>query len=227
MSITEIAPLLPSPIADRLDSPTGDASTASTVADFDSFLKLLTAQLENQDPLAPLESTEFIAQLASFSAVEQQIGTNDRLDLLAAQALNNDLATFAGWIGQDVAATTGVFRAGVQDVRFQVPVDASLERIDATVKDANGATVASFPVSTETNGLATWTPDSALAGQDLSIELSLQGPEGSLQTQTAEVLRRVSGVHGTASGPILDLADGGTLSPDSVGRVAAAADPES
>ena len=48
-------------------------------SDFTTFLKLLTAQLRNQDPLKPLDSTEFVAQLATFSSVEQQVKTNDTL----------------------------------------------------------------------------------------------------------------------------------------------------
>ena len=50
--------------------------------DYDMFLRLMTAQLKNQDPLQPLDGTEFVAQLAQFSGVEQQIKTNERLDFL-------------------------------------------------------------------------------------------------------------------------------------------------
>ena len=57
-----------------------DGGSANEMAgDFETFLKLLTAQLRNQDPLQPMDSTEFVAQLASFSAVEQQVRANDRL----------------------------------------------------------------------------------------------------------------------------------------------------
>ena len=46
-------------------------------ANFDTFLSLLTAQLRNQDPLEPVNSTDFVAQLAQFSAVEQQVQSNN------------------------------------------------------------------------------------------------------------------------------------------------------
>ena len=57
----------------------GDDATAAITGDFETFLTLLTTQMRNQDPLKPMDSTEFVAQLASFSAVEQQIRANDRL----------------------------------------------------------------------------------------------------------------------------------------------------
>ena len=44
--------------------------------DLDAFLLLLTTQLQNQDPLSPLEPTEFTGQLVQFASVEQQIATN-------------------------------------------------------------------------------------------------------------------------------------------------------
>src|SRR5262245_43761270 len=51
----------------------------------DAFLKLLVAQISHQDPLKPMADTEFVAQLAQFSALEQQMGTNKMLELVAVQ----------------------------------------------------------------------------------------------------------------------------------------------
>ncbi len=53
-----------------------DSVANSIAGDFNTFLRLLTAQMENQDPLEPTNNTEFVAQLASFSAVEQQVEGN-------------------------------------------------------------------------------------------------------------------------------------------------------
>ncbi len=65
-------------------------AAANAKVDYDAFLTLLTAQLKNQDPTNPTDSTQYLSQLASFSSVEQQIQTNDKL----AQLLQ------AGQIGQ-------------------------------------------------------------------------------------------------------------------------------
>ena len=64
---------------------TDAASTAKAAAptvDYNGFLQLLIAQLKNQDPTQPTDSTQFVSQLASFSAVEQQVQTNAKLDSL-------------------------------------------------------------------------------------------------------------------------------------------------
>ena len=57
-------------------------STGASTLGYDAFLKLLVAQMQNQDPTKPMDSTEFIAQLASFSSVEQSVKINSKLDAL-------------------------------------------------------------------------------------------------------------------------------------------------
>lgn len=59
---------------------TSTTSTAKANVDYESFLRLLVAELKHQDPTEPMDSTEYIAQLASFSGVEQSIQTNSKLD---------------------------------------------------------------------------------------------------------------------------------------------------
>jgi flagellar basal-body rod modification protein FlgD len=83
-----------------------DAATSSPATAFaqavlgkDDFLRLLVAKLENQNPLAPAEDTEFVAQLATFSSLEQLITVNDNLESLAAtqgQLINAQALTLIG-----------------------------------------------------------------------------------------------------------------------------------
>ena len=64
-------------------------TAASNLVDYNSFLKLLVAQMKNQDPMNPTDSTQYLSQLASFSSVEQQVQTNTKLDsLITASNLN-------------------------------------------------------------------------------------------------------------------------------------------
>src|SRR3954470_16845990 len=72
----------------------------------EDFLKLLVAQLKNQDPLAPQDNTHFVAQLAQFSSLEQGMGVNDRLDKLMLQNQGLANSNIISMVGQ-VATVKG------------------------------------------------------------------------------------------------------------------------
>ena len=98
MSITPLASAgaaLPGD-ANRPDraAPAGDRSPLA--ADFQSFLTMLTVQMRNQDPLNPMQSSDFAVQLATFAGVEQQVRTNSLLSEMAAASGLSDLARSVG-----------------------------------------------------------------------------------------------------------------------------------
>ena len=66
----------------------------------DAFLKLLVAQLKHQDPLKPQDNTQFVAELAQFSSLEQTMGINERLDLLSAQSRGLQNAEVVSLVGK-------------------------------------------------------------------------------------------------------------------------------
>jgi flagellar basal-body rod modification protein FlgD len=112
----------------------------------DDFLKLLTVQLQHQDPMTPMNNEDLIAQLAQFSSLEQleNINTNLQnnmdLDLILTQVLNNTAA--AGLIDKVVAAQTDELHldsSGSAQVSFDLASDA--ERVVVTIKDESGAVV--------------------------------------------------------------------------------------
>ncbi len=63
----------------RATSPSGGATATNTEVNKDAFLTLLVEQLKHQDPLAPQDGAQFIAQLAQFNSLEQLISINERL----------------------------------------------------------------------------------------------------------------------------------------------------
>lgn len=98
---------------------TGTTSTQTTATnaslDYDAFLTLLVAEMKNQDPTQPMDSTEYIAQLASFSNVEQAIQTNAKLDaLLTASALSQADAA----LGRTVTSPDGSVSGTVESLRI-------------------------------------------------------------------------------------------------------------
>lgn len=128
-------------------APTGEGrdpqSSALSSPDFNSFLTLLTAQLRNQDPLNPQDPTQFVAQLASFSSVEQQVTTNSLLQGIAS-ALGGEgdlLQTASAWIGNDVETTVNTISFQGDSISLIVPPGAQGESRDIVIRDQAGREV--------------------------------------------------------------------------------------
>ena len=109
-------------------------------SDFETFLKMLTVQMQNQDPLNPIDSKEFATQLAQFSGVEQQVRTNDLLTNLNAQMGLMGMAQLASWVGMEARADAPAWFDG-QPVTIAPQVSASAESAMLVVKDEAGAEV--------------------------------------------------------------------------------------
>ncbi|BAV47655.1 flagellar basal body rod modification protein [Mesorhizobium loti] len=83
-------------------------STSKTAVDYQSFLKLLIAEMKNQDPTKPMDSTQYVAQLATFSQVEQSVQTNTKLDqIMQSSALSQADAIIGRTITSADGKTTG------------------------------------------------------------------------------------------------------------------------
>ena len=94
-------------------TPATTPATQSSTVDYNQFLQLLVAQLKNQDPTSPMDSTSYLSQLASFSTVEAQTNTNNKLDsLLTSSALQ----TADSAIGRTVTSADGTVSGVVSSV---------------------------------------------------------------------------------------------------------------
>ncbi|QND56527.1 flagellar hook assembly protein FlgD [Mesorhizobium huakuii] len=83
-------------------------STSKTAVDYQSFLKLLIAEMKNQDPTKPMDSTQYVAQLATFSQVEQSVQSNTKLDqIMQSSALSQADAIIGRSITSADGKTTG------------------------------------------------------------------------------------------------------------------------
>jgi flagellar basal-body rod modification protein FlgD len=105
-------------------SAVGTAAAASTSAtsigsaqavDYQSFLRLLVAQMKNQDPTSPMESTDYVAQLATFSQVEQSVQMNNKLE---AMLISSSLGQASGLIGRHVETMDGKASGVVKSVEL-------------------------------------------------------------------------------------------------------------
>jgi len=110
MEISSATPAISGASATDTTDASGAASTITS--DFETFLVMLTAQLKNQDPLNPIDSTDYATQLATFSGVEQQVKTNDLLESLAAQMGTMSMSQLSGWVGMEARVAAPVYFDG-------------------------------------------------------------------------------------------------------------------
>lgn len=120
--------------------------------DFSQFLTLLTTQLQNQDPLSPMDSTEFTNQLVQFSQVEQQINQNQKLDDLVALQMSNMSSLSLGYVGLDVSYLSAEFNFEGKDqpieLYYALPQDAGKAKMH--IYNENGSIVYSSDVPRST-----------------------------------------------------------------------------
>jgi len=194
-------------------------SSADTLSsDFDTFLKMLTVQMENQDPLNPIESTDFAVQLATFSGVEQQVQTNDLLTGLTERLGIGGIGQYASWIGLEARAPVAANFDGAP-VTVYPNLPAAADQATLIVRDASGGEVqrTALPVPSDSYvwngtdnsgapvppGYYTFETEAAVAGEPISFE-------------TAEVYARITEARLDGETGLLVFADGSTARADAV-----------
>lgn len=118
----------------------GDASKSKvTIAnDFDTFLKLLTTQLQNQNPLEPLDTNQFTQQLVQFSEVEQGIKTNENLERLLLLQTANAITGSVSYIGKTVELAGATQPLKDNSATWPLKLGADAQNTTLTIKDADG-----------------------------------------------------------------------------------------
>ena len=125
----------------------GAAKAAKSVTgDFQTFLTLLTAQLRAQDPLNPADSTEFVAQLADFAGVEQQVQTNQKLDALVTALSDDSAKGLSVWLGMQVRAAASAAFDGTTPLALHTTPEPGAELAVLVVRDTVGTEVARVTV---------------------------------------------------------------------------------
>lgn len=146
----------------------GGAKTASAgTLSKDQFLKLLIEQLKHQDPLSPMQNTEFTSQMAQFSQLEQLYNVNTNLGTMAQASVSQNNAQSLNLIGKEVKAAGNsleVSKGGVSQMSFSLPENVSDASI--SISDAKGNVVATIDSGAKASGdnTVTWDGHDA-AGQ--------------------------------------------------------------
>jgi flagellar basal-body rod modification protein FlgD len=133
-----------------------DDATKKLTDTYNNFLTLLTKQLQNQDPLNPMDTAQFTQQLVSFSAVEQQINSNKNLEkLIGLQSATNAFGAVS-FLGNRVAVDSDQVSLQGGKASFQYEIDHSASRAVLKVMDSRGQTVL---VQEANKGIGTYNVD--------------------------------------------------------------------
>jgi flagellar basal-body rod modification protein FlgD len=202
-----------------LTSTTSTSSTSgSSMLAKDDFLKLLITQLQNQDPLNPMEGTEFATQLAQFSSVEQLANINETLtdsvtvNQLMTQSIGNSLATTM--IGKDIKATGDSFTLSAGnsiDLGYTLGDDAATVTVKIT--DAAGSVVRTMTINNADKGDGTVTWDglndngSRMPDGTYSFSVSAVDSAGTTVDSSSYITGTISAVRFTTSGTVF-IVDG-------------------
>ncbi len=194
--------------------------------DFDKFLRLMTEQLRNQDPLNPADPTEFVAQLATFSSVEQSIKSNEKLDQLIAATVGLANYSATNLIGKAVESQTGQVRATGQPLEFAYEPVADATRAVAQVRDANGGLIRDIPLTLGSERqTAIWDgkskDGSAVTSGVHAIEILHYKDEDLIAQAPATTQSTVTEIVLDPAGALLTLANGSVVRADEVRAVRA------
>lgn len=187
----------------------GATSDRARLSDnYDTFLILLTAQLQNQDPLSPMDSTEFTQQLVQYSQVEQQIRTNEQLESLVDQYRAASTGAALSYLGKDaiIEADNTYLANGEANWAYELPTAA--DALTIRVVDANGRAVYTTTTAARGQGehLFTWdgtTADGGTAADGvytLDVEAANNGED--LQ-ETIRVRETILGVDFSGNTPVV------------------------
>ncbi len=189
------------------------AKDARGIADnFDAFLLLLTTQLQNQNPLDPLDTNEFTQQLVQFAGVEQSIRTNENLENLANISAANVAAATANFIGKKV--TVGSTRTDLKDGEAEWTYNAGsgAESAKFTIRDDAGNVVWQEEQSISAGRTAfVWdgrTTDGSTAPEG-TYQLTVEAKDGDGETVSVdvEVSARIDGIDYSGDEPVLLAGD--------------------
>ena len=195
--------------APRTTTPDKDPKSMIS-SDFDTFLRMMTTQLQNQDPLNPIDSADYAVQLATFSGVEQQARTNKLLESMQAEFGLMGMAQMAGWVGKEARSTAPVWVDG-QPVTLSPTPAIGADRAVLAVYNAQGTLVSRDDVPLAGRSLD-WAPVDAagapLPGGSYTFKLESYAGDQMINSKPVEAYGRITEVRGGTGGTTLVLEGG-------------------
>ncbi|KZY02389.1 MULTISPECIES: flagellar hook assembly protein FlgD [unclassified Sulfitobacter] len=195
------------------------ASTEKLKESYDNFLTLLTAQISNQDPLKPVDSTQFVSQLAQLSQVEQGIAMNSNLETITETLATVGAMSDLQLIGREVLVPSSQVRMTQTDFPLSYQLNAGAEKVNMRIFSADGALVrelTGLPAQPDEVIPVEWDRRDrvglAVPPGTFRVEIEATDGEGEPVGATVLTTAAVERVNFTGKGAELQLANGETVS---------------
>ena len=204
----------------------GASSLSRLAGDYTSFLKLLTAQVSNQDPLEPMDSSTFVTQLAQLSQVEQSVRTNSNLENISAQLAGTAAMAELHLIGRNITVTGENFRNSDGPIKLGYQLAGEASEVSAKIMSADGTvvrTIHSLPTSAGTRHFFEWDgldgEGQIAMAEDLSFELVATSPEEEDISHSGYVSAAIDSIVLDGDTPSYVLNNGDTVTSDRIVEV--------
>ena len=197
-------------------SSTGSAAAANALANtqiagnFQSFLQLLTTQLQNQNPLSPLDTNQFTQQLVEFAGVQQQINTNDSLATLVSLQQTAQSSQALQFVGKTAVVKGSTASLSNNQATWELNVPTA-SNVNISIANSSGSTVFSntFAAAAGNNQVFNWnglgTDGTQLPDGNYTLTATAKDSNGNTVGVTTSVAGVVSSVDLTQSPPLLSI----------------------
>lgn len=182
-----------------------DSSLSQLSQDYETFLQLMVAQIQNQDPLEPMDSTEFISQIATLTQVEQSVNTNSQLEQLRSTLALTASMSEATLIGRAVTvpSTTIQIESAGTPASFSYEIEGEASSATAIISDAEGnvlRAIEGLPGTAGTLNMVTWdgldATGALVPAGTYQISLAAEDGTGGYNTYIRDTVESVSYVGG-------------------------------
>jgi flagellar basal-body rod modification protein FlgD len=163
----------------------------------DEFMKLLLAQLKNQNPLEPMDGTDFAAQLAQFSSLEQLKNLNTTLETQGVNQMTFGYAQSVNMIGKEAVANSGnTVTANGRTTGLNYSLAKDAQSVTISIMDKNGRLIKTWDESAKTAGMNSSTWDcSGVAKGDYTYQINAKDSSGAVVTANTMTTGVVTAVH--------------------------------
>jgi flagellar basal-body rod modification protein FlgD len=174
----------------------------------DDFLEMMIAQLKNQDPLNPLDGTDFTAQLAQFSSLEQLVTMNEQLQSISLSQASLNNAEAVNLIGKEITVEGDTIKAEGSSVDLMYNLSGNADQVTINVYDEGGNLVDTLESGSQNEGknLIAWDCSSIGSG-DYTFEVSAVNADGDVIPAYTIITGKVAGVTFKEGSPYLSVND--------------------